>query len=273
MLSLRWLLNYALLLLIGGLAAVAFFFDRGDEPAAVSGISQLRPGDVERIELSTGLIIEKVDAAWRIAAPVDWPADDTSVERLLGILKLKADALDPGTADLAALGFQPPAAEWRFNDSRLRFGTTNNIGERRYVMIESRLYLLPDVHLAFAAQGLAGFAARSLLPGQDDITALSLPGLDIYRDDSGALKSSPARTPQQLQQVIEAWRTQDATPVRAYPGGAAGDRVEARLASGSTLEFHLLASEPEIVIANPAIGLQYHFAGALRDDLLAAATD
>ena len=271
MLSLRWLLNYALLLAIAGLAAFAFFSGGSDEAARESGISRLEPDDVKRIQLSAGesaLVIESENGGWRIASPVDWPADATSVERLLGILKLKADALDTASADLSALGLEPPLAEWRLDDTRLLFGTTNNIGERRYVMIESRLYLLPDVHLAFAAQGLAGFSARSLLPQQGDLVALSLPGLDIRRDADNVLSSSPERSSEQLQRLVDGWHRQAATGIRAFTAANGGEAVEARFANGRSLQFRLLASDGEIVIANPAIGLQYHFGADLHDRLL-----
>ena len=52
----------------------------------------------------------------------------------------------------------------RFNGIPLLFGATNNIGGRRYVMLDDKLYLLPDVHLVFVNQGLAGLVDRRLLP-------------------------------------------------------------------------------------------------------------
>ena len=48
-----------------------------------------------------------------------------------------------------------------------------------------------------------------------------------------------------------------------------GEVISLRLANGEEMDFLLQSSDPEIIIANPEIGLQYHFRRDYRDQLIA----
>lgn len=280
MLSRRWLVNCALILVIAVLAFASFHFGAESEEKSIPRISSLQADDIEHIELqvdASHLTLQRDGDGWRITAPVDWPADAANVERLLSILKVESSAL----AELAdinpqALGLQPPKATLRLNDTTLAFGGSNNIGGRRYVLIESRLYLLPDIHLGFAAQGMPGIVDRRLLPGRYQISALRLPELEIRRNNEQQWRSSrDAMTTQvQLELLINSWQSLPASRIHRFAADAgAGDPIEVQFTDGQRIDFLLLSTQPEIIIANPAIGLQYHFHANLHDRLLAPATD
>jgi hypothetical protein len=195
------------------------------------------------------------------------------VERLLNVLRLPANAL-AATADvnLAALGLGPPVATLRLNDTRLDFGATNNIGERRYLRVESQLFLLPDVHLAFATQGLPGMVDRRLLPQPEKVVSLRLPDIEILRDAAGGYRATdrPELTPDRLAGLVTNWQSLSASNIRPLDTGAdPGDIIQVKLNNGIEIVFLLQSVEPEIVIANPLVGLQYHFRGDFRDQLIA----
>jgi len=279
-LSRRWLVNFALLLAIAALVYAGLRLDAGSAPKSSPRVSTLRADAVDRIELQVGglqLGLQRGDGGWRITAPIDWPAEDGNVERLLSIVKLEADPVaQAAEVDLRELGLQPPQATLRLNGTPLLFGATNNIGGRRYVLVESRLYLLPDTHLAFAAQGLLGIVDRRLLPDRADISALRLPGLEIVRDGGGQLRSTPepGPTPARLERLLDGWQTLSASRIlRLDPAAGAGEPIEVRFADGRRIDFRLLSTAPEIIIANPGIGLQYHFRASLAEQLLAPAGD
>ncbi len=280
MLSRRWLVNCALILVIAVLAFASFHF--GAEPGEKSSprISSLQADDIERIELRADalhLILQRDGDGWRITAPVDWPADTANVERLLSILEIESSVLaELADVDPQALGLQPPKATLRLNDTTLAFGASNNIGGRRYVLIDSRLYLVPDIHLAFAAQGMPGIVDRRLLPGRYDISALRLPELEIRRNSKEQWESSRDATATQakLELLVGNWQALPASRILRFAGDAsAGKSIEIHFADGQRSEFLLLSTQPEIIIANPSIGLQYHFRATLYDQLLAPAAD
>ena len=276
MLSKRWIINGAVVVLIAALLAIGFGFDdkSGNEDRAE--ISELRPTDISRVEISSAdslLRLQRDGDSWNIESPIEWPADGANVRRLLSIVDLDASALaQAADADLAVLGLDPPVASIAFNDTRLLFGATNNIGGRRYVMIGSTLYLLPDVHLAFATQGVTGIADRRLLPERFVIEALRLPDFEINRDGDGGWRSTRvAEIPQaQLQRLVTNWQTLPASRVKRFDisASAPSEHIEIRLHDGRVIDFLLLATDPEIVIANPQIDLQYHFRSDYRDQLI-----
>ena len=63
-----------------------------------------------------------------------------------------------------------------------------------------------------------------------------------------------------MQQLVGNWQDLQASRVKAYSTtNSAQQKILVRLGDGSSLEFFLLSISPEIIIANPTIGLQYHF--------------
>lgn len=276
MLSRRWLINCILIVAIGILAWAGFYFDNTPEQTRGPGVSTLQVEDVEAIEIHTGttpISLQRRDDGWHIIAPIDWGADDDRVKRLLSILDQEVQALAQlADIDAPALGLQPPQAVLQLNDTRLAFGDTNNIGGRRYLLVDSTLYLLPDVHLALAMQGLPGIVDRRLLAGRDDLSELRLPELELKLGADGQWQSSggAAAKMENLQQLASNWQNMPANRVNRFdPGTAQGEPVEARFKNGDRIEFVLLPSETEITIANPDVGLQYHFPADHYEKLLA----
>jgi hypothetical protein len=279
-LSQRLLINLVLIALIAGLSYAGFHFEPGSSADPKSTISALRPDDVHSIEIQTAdlqLRLQRSAQGWDLETPINWPAYATNVGRLLSILNFETSPLaDAADIDLAQLGLQPPKANIRFNDSLLQFGTTNNIGERRYVMLDTRVYLLPDVHLAFISQGLSALVDRRLLPRGAEILSLHLPDLEISlaQDKLWHSNQAPDFSQSSLQQLVENWQSLQATRISQFdPGLVPGQPIEIKMADGRVIDFLLLSEIPEIVIAHPDIGLQYYFRSDFRDQLIALRSD
>ena len=280
MLSRRWIINYIILVLIAALIYAGLNVDKEPTGKTPAGISQLVVQDIDSLEIENGdiqLKLKRSDGAWMIEVPINWPAHGAAVERLLGIVDLDADALgDAIDVNLAPLGLQEPVATLRFNDSQLLLGANNNIGARRYAMIESKVYLLPDAHLPFITQGLAGIVDRHLLPRRFTLGSLRLPDLEIRRDTDNGWRSAhtPPIESARLAQLVENWQNLEASRVTPYlPVKAPRQVIGLQLMDGRNLEFVLLASDPEIVIAHPQIGLQYHFRSNYYNQLISPDSD
>ena len=280
MLSKRWIVNALLVALIIGLAFAGAFFEPGDTVEKKPTISQLTADEVDTIEIETDdlqLRLQRGSHGWNIESPINWPAQENNVRRLLSILKIEADALsDTADVDLAALGLQQPKARMRFNGIPLLFGATNNIGERRYAMLEDKLYLLPDVHLVFVNQGLAGLVDRRLLPGRQGIVSLRLPDLELRLDENNLWRSNQAIEFSQasLLRLVDNWRELQATRISNFDLELPPRQlIEIELEDGEVIEFLLMSEDPEIVIAHPNLGLQYHFRRDYRDQLITLSAD
>ena len=280
MLSRRWIVNGLLILSILLVAYVGYRLDAPPETAAQPSPTHSGTAAIERIEIETGtasLSLAREADSWTIVEPIHWPANLDSVRRLIGIIDTgDTPPLDAGSADLATLGLDKPVAQVRIGEIRVRFGSTNNIGARRYTMIDSELFLLDDRQLPFILQGLSGFVDRRLLPPRFGLTALSLPGNELLRDDSGAWRASGGGTvdAQRLADLAGNWQSLEASRVAdidtAHPVRAG---ISASLNDGSRHEFLLLSVDPELIIANPELGLQYHFHAGLYNRLISPLDD
>ena len=280
MLSKRWLINIALILLIAGLALVGVQLEDQSAGASHPSITQLTPADIHSIDIQYGdirLELSRSAHGWNLASPIDWPAYDDNVERLLSIVKSESKAIAAASeVDLDALGLLQPTAILSFNDTQLRFGSTNNIGGRRYLMIDSKLYLLPDVHLAFIGQGVAGLVDRRLLPPGLQIVSLELPEFKIHLDESKTWRTdhNVELAQSRLIHLIGNWQGLQATRITRFnPDAIPRNLIVANLHDGQIVDFLLMSVAPEIVIAHPKIGLQYHFRAEFHDQLISIRED
>ena len=275
MLSNRWIVLCALIVLIAVLTVIGLSIDQPSLEMQQARISELALDDIDRIEIQSGdmqLRLNRAEEAWTIELPINWPAHASNVKRLLSIVNSEAAPLaDAADVDLGALGLEQPVASLRFNDTDLRFGASNNIGERRYLMIDHQIYLLPDIHLAFIAQGLPGVVDRQLLPRRYQIESIGLPELKIQRNADDQWRTLPASeySQAQLQQLIDNWQELQASRIKPLDlGGSVPQLIEVELSDGQSIDFLLISFEPELIIANSQIGLQYHFLRDYADQLI-----
>jgi len=275
MFSRRWIINYVLIVLIVILTYVGnrFGVTTGYKPE--QRISTLRPADIQTIGIQTAdasLGLRRDAQGWLIETPIRWPANSINIERLLSIVNSETDSRLPADEiNLAKLGLQFPEAVLTLNDTQLLFGATNNIGERRYLMTGSTVFLLPDIHLLLFSQGLAGIVDRRLLPPRYRLNKLKLAEFDISRnaDDSWQVIGEEGFESDQIISLLNNWQQLDASKIKPFDTGEMPrQKLVASLADGSSYEFFVMSIDPGIVIANPQTGLQYHFPASLYYQLI-----
>ena len=277
MFSRRWIINYVLVVLI------VIFTYVGNRFAVTTGyqpqqrISKLKPADIDTLEIQTAdalLTLQRDADGWLLESPIRWPANNINIKRLLSIVNSDAGSRLPADEiNLATLGLQFPKAVLRINDTELLFGATNNIGKRRYIMLDSTVFLLPDIHLPLFAQGLLSIVDRRLLPRRYKLSRLELLELEISRnanDNWQVTNADDDFEQDQISRLVANWQDLEAAKIKLFDTGAIPrQKLEIALQDGSKFEFFLMSIDPEIVIAHPQIGLQYHFRADLYYELIA----
>jgi hypothetical protein len=267
MLGKRWLVN-GLLILVIGIAVLMGYQDRVQSPGeAKNSLTALKPADVTRLKIqlpgNNPVELRKSTELWFIESPFQWPAHNTTLKIITGIASSEFDSsIEVGNIDLAALGLRDPQVIVTLDDTRILFGTTNNIGERRYLMTGSKIYLLADVHLPFILQGIPGLIDRRLLPPSIPLKTINLGTERLTRDDAGNWQSSLASEipVARLNQLVHQWQTLEAPSVKMFqPTGLPLRKIIAGLEDGSEIKFLLMSIYPELVIARPDLDVQYHF--------------
>jgi hypothetical protein len=143
-------------------------------------------------------------------------------------------------------------------------------------MVGSTVFLLPDQHLPFITQGLTAMVDRRLLPRTNALTVFKLPGFEINRDDNNTWQLLDANGFEQAQiaTLVENWQNLEASRVKLFSADKMPrQKIRVLFADGQSQEFFVMSIDPEIIIANPQIGLQYHFPAELYYQLISLRAD
>ena len=266
MISKRWLINYVLILLICVFTYVGnrYQVQTGYQPE--NRISKLKPQDIEQIHIKTAdqtIRLVKDGSSWQIESPLLWFANNIAVERIIDIVNSQTDSRLPSSEiDISTLGLQFPQAVLTLNQTDFILGDTNNIGERRYLLTDDTVFLVKDRHLPFISQGITGLLDRRLLPRALALRSLTANAYQLTLSSESSWQSDKVEhSKAAIDQLVSNWQTLEAKHIQHYQSNATPrQKITARLDNGRSLEFYVLSIQPEIVIARPDLGLQYHFA-------------
>ena len=266
MLSKRWLINCLLIVLIAVFTYVGIRYQQKTAYAPKNSITGLKPQNIHTATIQAAdkrFVLSKSGNQWLLEKPVQWPANNITVERLISIVTSESDSRLPAEGvDLATLGLQIPKAILSLNDTRILFGATNNIGGRRYIKVGSTVYLLPDIHLHFINQGISGLIDRRLLPRSISLKSLSLAEFNLSKSSDGSWQDIALgdAVVDQINALVNNWQTLEAGNIKSYDRSKTAElKIVAGLQDGRKIDFFLTSTRPEIVIARPDLGVQYHF--------------
>jgi hypothetical protein len=278
MLSKRMLFNFLLIVLIVIFTYIGNRYEVQTGYQSKNSISHLKPEDIQTVTIQTAdnnFVLRRTGSQWHFDKPLRWPADSITLERLISIVNNETESrISAAEIDLATLGLQVPKAILTVNDTPILFGATNNIGERRYIMIGSTVYLLPDLHLHFLTQGITGLIDRRLLPRAIPLQSLRLKELSLTKNSAGSWQDTTRGevAVEPLNMLVNSWQTLNAGSIKIYDKSRIPlQKLIAGLDDGSEIEFYLMSIKPELVIARPDLGLQYHFAEKQYYELLSIA--
>ncbi len=172
--------------------------------ADVAGATLLENADGE---LKTKVAFARVEDKWRLTQPIDHPADDYEVERLLRacLEGQYRQTIEPGAEDqpsLKDLGLEPPAFRLTLATKKkpdkperivtVDIGRESTIGEGVYVRLDDakKVYVLDAVAIADrAAEKTDTYRSRDIAgPARNEIVRIELagPGGAVRLDRSGA---------------------------------------------------------------------------------------
>jgi hypothetical protein len=264
--SKRWLINYLLFTLIIIFTWIGVKYPiREDQKIDRASITGLRTQDINSIRIETAddiIGLERQGGRWMLTSPIHWYANNISTERLASMAELKpASSLPRSEIDPGELGLTIPKAVVRLNEQSVLFGDTNQIGNRRYLLVEPNVYLSDDTFFPFINQGLSAFVDNRLLPSAASIQQLKSSAFSVTRQD-GAWKSSDAtHATQAIDELVNNWQSKQANRIKPYESKEMPlKKFTATLDNSEAIEFFVMAIKPEIIIARPDLGLQYHFA-------------
>jgi len=272
----RTALNLALLAAVAGLAALVYWEPGIERPAELPKLTSLAPADVTQIVIrpqrGAEIRLEKAQGAWMMHAPVAAHANEFRIEALLGITRADSHAqFDAGALDLAKFRLDAPATVLRLNDVELAFGGSEPLDNRRYVRAGAAVHLINEDYYYRLQTDYPAFVSNQLLPPQARPVQIRLPEFSVTRAEGG-WQLEPAQqppAPDALNAFVDEWRRAQAVEVDRYEGEAARGALRVSFDGGAApLEFLLLETEPELVLARADLGLRYHLTAEQAQRLL-----
>jgi len=264
----RWLLNLLLLLVVAGLAALAYFRPGLDEPQPPATLSQALPEQAQRVQIerlgraTISMVRDAAAGGWQITTPINLAANSFRIEPLLQLRRMVSRSSFPVVDDaLDQYGLLSPQVWLTLDEERYAFGGVEPLNGYRYVMIDRTVYLLSDRTLNYLLMSPYDFVALELLPAQRELLAI--------RFDNHIIKDEFA---------LAAWGEVHARRVSRYVeaesevGSEPDSEVESLsliLADESTLQLDILMREPEFVLGVRERGVRYHFTEEEGEHLLA----
>ena len=258
------MINLGLAACVALLLAALFLFkpEAGGEPARLA--AGLQRDMINRIEVRrqalADLIFEKAGADWFMRAPLALRANPARLDTLLRLPATESHAeLDPANHPPERFGLGQPAIIMKLNEHEFRFGGTDAIDGRRYILFEGRIHLTDDFLYRQLTTNAAFFAELKLLPEAFTIARIRFPDNELYKaNGQWRLKTPRDISPAQLQRGVGAWRDAVAISAGAFKPTTAPERIRVIAEDGQTLEFIIVATEPYLILGREALGIQFH---------------
>ncbi len=265
----RWLLNAALLVLIGALAWLAIHRAAQDKDVtgpplttlATDAISQLR---IERPD-HPAITLEKTGTEWALTSPVRARANHFNVESLLRIIQAPGETRFPVvTADLGKFGLDKPQSRVSYGNDEITFGSLHPLNNRIYVQYRSEVVLIPGHYLSSAIYPYTNFINTRLFEDNRRLTSIRLPDYTITQQNGAWQKHPPDNklTSDRLNDFAAEWQNASALGVEKFSGKETLDRIEiTSLRDDKTekLTLGILSYKPDFVLYRQDENLEYHF--------------
>src|SRR3990172_3473256 len=272
----RTWLNLALLILVAAAALIATYLPGVKKPAAPVTLTALPPEQITHIAIrrsgQADIDLVKDKTGWRMTAPLKLPASDFHVQTLMHLTQATSHSRFPAQGqNLAKYKLAEPRVRLRLNDVEMAFGDTEGINQRRYVLLNGVIHLIDDsVYYNLIAEPTT-WVSMALLPAGSHPTEIDLPGLKLARtNDRWSLTPPPVNaSADAINTLVDGWTQGQALQVKPYQKQTALGSVLIRLQDiPDPIRFDITARTPELILARPELGVQYHLPAERAEHLL-----
>jgi hypothetical protein len=273
----RNLLNLLLAIVLLSLIAVALLEPQSEDTQAHHRLTAIASETINQISIDRRhdtpiALAQQEDGSWWLTTPVKAPANLFRVNALLRLLEAKPLGRYPASeVDLSRFQLDPPNYTLHFNDRiTLHLGTTTQLDQRRYSLINDEVVIIEEEISPLLIHGFTQFINGALLPPAATPNGFDLPARTIRRPGDHWLVAPrpPDYSPDQVVELSDRWRYAQAFDIRPWQGEE-GEIIKIHLAGyKEPIIFHLLAREPDLILARPDYGIIYHLSATLGRYLL-----
>lgn len=264
--SRRFLINLGLLFCVIGLA-IFLTLDRDDEVVKQEiTLTKIDPESIHVIYIERqgldDIIFQKQDDHWDMQSPFNLPANYSRIKVMLKLLQAHSyDHFSAADNDLTPFKLAVPTVSIILNDTRIAFGDTNPLEEKlRYVLIKDTVHIINDSLFHQLQTSATFFIDPKLIPPGATIKTIRLPELSIENTGDDTMTGA-------YHQIIKAWNRLESISVRKYEETEPIDTIKLELTTGEIIEFIIISDRPNLILARPDKGIQYHISNTVSDSL------
>lgn len=264
--SRHFLINLGLLFCIIGLA-VFLTSDIDDEVVEQAiTLTDIDPESIHVIQIERqgldDIIFQKQDDHWDMQSPFNLSANSSRIKVMLKLLQAHSyDHFSAADNDLTPFMLAVPAVSIILNDTRIAFGDTNPLEDKlRYVLIKDTVHIINDSMFHQLQTSATFFLDPKLIPPDATIKTIKLPELSIENTGDGTMAGAH-------HQIMNAWNQMESISVRKYEETEPIDTVKLELTTGEMIEFIIISGRPNLILARPDKGIQYHISNTVSDSL------
>lgn len=242
-------------------------------------ISELAPAEVTRIRVrheAEQIVIQRntPDAPWHLTAPVEAPIDGPHLKAILSLLDQRARRrYAPGAIDTATTGLKAPTLVVQFNQQApIDIGARGPSQGSRYVRTPHALLLAALPALAGLQWSWPHWISPALVPAHCHLKKLVLPHFTLARDPNGDqnghkngnwhAQPTGQRSNAAVAATLRAWRHARAlTVVPADQSRQRVARITLLFEHGAPRHLDIIERNPNLILRDPARGVDYHLAG------------
>ena len=266
-------------LLAGVIALGAFVWLKPPKaPTVTHALSAMKAADVRTVRvLRKGkplATLEKSAAQWRLTEPIQAPAEEFQVLRLIALLDAKSTQQYPAT-ERAKFELDAPQAEIVINDQRFAFGSINTVTHEQYVLTENRIFPLAlNFGAAVPADAAALLRKTVLAPGDVPVRfEFATFNLEYQTNKWVAAPAAGELSQDDFNRWVAQWREGSGLRTELLASAAKTAKpignVLITLKSGGKVSLEILQSEPELIVRRADLGLQFVFTGDIGKLMLA----
>jgi len=266
-----WLINLALLIVIGLLVGLVFYTLEEDKPEDLQPLSDLKATDIKTIRINKAnqaeIVLKKDEQGfWQMNAPFELPANSFHIDNMLRILSEQHyKALEMDTKQLAKFKLEPPLVSVKFDEFEVAFGDISPIVQgQRYVLVNKTVYMLLDrLYYNTLSNDASRLLFLSPLGNNPKISEIQTPKYHLLLKEgkwtvvSGLSSDISADV---LSALVDNWTNASAFRIEPYieVEGTAQGEIEFKFVDKEpALRLKILSTKPDLVLARPDKGVQY----------------
>jgi hypothetical protein len=207
---------------------------------------------------------------WHLDSPRQFRANNARINAMLRMLKVESHSqLKPAEVKLETIGLSGPIVILKLNDHEFKFGITDAIDQRRYVLFEGRVHLVNDFLYHQLMTNIAFFADQKLLPEATEINSIKYPDNKIELiNDNWQMQTLVDISPDKLERISYNWENASALTVSIYEAPETESFISISTSRGDTFSFVIVSTKPHLILGRKDLDIQYNMASNEITNLL-----